>query len=176
MPHLLPVHGKRPRFGKNCRLAPTAVLTGDVVAGSDCTFWFGAVVRGDVNAIRLGDAVNVQDNAVLHCTYQRHALTIGDRVSVGHGAIVHGCTVESDVLVGMGAIVMDGAYVESGCLIAAGALVTQGTRCASGWIYAGRPARQLKALSEEAFADEVGRIASAYPMYAGWYTEGWETT
>ncbi len=150
---------------------PTAVLTGDVVCGDHCTFWFHAVVRGDVNAIRVGDKVNVQDGACLHCTYQKFALAIGSRVSIGHRAIVHGCTIEDDVLIGMGAIVMDGAHVESGALIAAGAVVTQGTRCASGWIYAGTPAKPLKRLSEAAFRQEVTRIAEAYPMYAGWYED-----
>jgi len=144
-------------------------VTGDVVCGEQCTFWFGSVTRGDVNRIRLGSHVNVQDGAVLHCTYQRFALTIGDRVSIGHRACVHGCTLQDDVLIGMGAIVMDGALVESGTLIAAGAVVTQNMRCESGWIYAGVPAKPIKRLSEEAFADEVTRIAKAYPMYASWY-------
>ena len=148
---------------------PTAVLTGDVVAGRGCTFWFHAVVRGDVNAVRLGDQVNVQDGAVLHGTYERASLAVGDRVSIGHRAIVHGCTLHDDVLVGMGAIVMDHAVVESRCLIAAGAVVTQGTTCETGWIYAGTPAKPLKRLSEETFAGEVQRIARAYGMYAGWY-------
>ena len=172
MSHLLPVRGHRPRLGPDCRVLPTAVLTGDLVAGARCTFWFHAVVRADVNAIRLGDEVNVQDGACLHCTYRRHALAIGSRVSIGHRAIVHGCTLGDDVLVGMGAIVMDGAHVESGTLIAAGAVVTQGMRCERGGIYAGVPARRMKELSPEAFATEVRRIAEAYPMYAGWYERG----
>ncbi len=148
---------------------PTAVLTGDFACGDDCTFWFHSVVRADVNTVRLGDKVNVQDGACLHCTYRKFSLTIGSRVSIGHRAIVHGCTVEDDVLIGMGAIVMDGAHVASGVLIAAGAVVTQGMRCESGWIYAGTPARAIKRLSDEAFRQEVSRIAEAYPMYAGWY-------
>lgn len=148
---------------------PTAVLTGDLVAGADCTFWFGSVVRADVNSVRLGDKVNVQDGACLHCTYREHALAIGCRVSIGHRAIVHGCTIADDVLIGMGAIVMDGVHVESGVLVAAGAVVTQGMRCASGGIYAGVPARRIKELSPEAFTGEVQRIANAYPMYASWY-------
>ena len=169
---ILPVRGHTPRFGADCRLMPTAVVTGDFVCGDACTFWFHSVARADVNAIRLGDKVNVQDGACLHCTYERFGLTIGDRVSIGHRAIVHGCTIGDDVLVGMGAIVMDGAEVESGALIAAGAVVTQGMHCAGGWVYAGIPARAIKALSPEAFGGEVRRIAEAYPMYAGWYGEG----
>ena len=169
MSHLLTVRGHTPRLGPDCRVLPTAILTGDLVAGAGCTFWFHTVVRADVNAIRLGDAVNVQDGACLHYTYEKHALRVGSRVSIGHRAIVHGCTIEDDVLVGMGAIVMDGAHVESGTLIAAGAVVTQGMRCESGWIYAGVPARPIKRLTPEAFAGEVQRIAAAYPMYAGWY-------
>ena len=169
MSHVLTVRGHTPRLGPECRVLPTAVLTGDLVAGARCTFWFHTVVRADVNAIRLGDEVNVQDGACLHCTYQRHALAIGSRVSIGHRAIVHGCTIGDDVLIGMGAIVMDGAVVESEALVAAGAVVTQGTHCEGGWIYAGVPARPIKRLSEEAFGGEVQRIAEAYPMYAGWY-------
>lgn len=172
MSHLLTVRGHTPQLGERCRVLPTAVLTGDLICGDDCTFWFHSVTRGDVNAIRLGDKVNVQDGACLHCTYEKYGLTIGSRVSIGHRAIVHGCTIADDVLIGMGAIVMDGAHVESGVIIAAGAVVTQGTRCVSGYIYAGLPAKPIKALSEEGFAQEVQRIANAYPMYAGWYGLG----
>ena len=171
MSHIIPVRGHSPQLGPRCRVMPTAVLTGDLVAGADCTFWFGAVVRADVHRVRLGDKVNVQDGACLHCTYEKHELHIGSRVSIGHRAIVHGCTIEDDVLIGMGAVVMDGAHVESGTLIAAGAVVTQGMRCVRGGIYAGVPARRIKELSEEAFVGEVRRVAEAYPMYAGWYGE-----
>ena len=169
MSQLIEVRGARPQLGPGCRVLPTAILTGDLVAGSDCTFWFQSVCRGDVNAIRLGDKVNVQDGAVLHCTYERAALTVGSRVSIGHRAIVHGCTVEDDVLIGMGAIVMDHAHVESRVVIAAGAVVTQGTRCKSDHVYAGIPAKPIKKLTPESFAGEVARIADAYVMYAGWY-------
>ena len=172
MSHLLEVRGKRPQLTETCVVLPTAVLTGDVVAGEQCTFWFHSVVRGDVNTIRLGDYVNVQDGAVLHCTYQGASLNIGSRVSIGHRALVHGCTIDDDVLIGMGATVMDHAHVQSRCLIAAGALVTEGTVCESGWIYAGLPAKPLKRLSDEAIRGEVRRIAKAYPMYAGWYGDG----
>ena len=172
MAHLVRVRSHAPQLGAGCRLAPSATLTGDVVAGPECTFWFNAVVRGDVGAVRLGEAVNVQDGAILHCTYRKFDLTIGNRVSIGHRAIVHGCAIADDVLIGMGAIVMDGARVDTRVLIAAGAVVTQHTHCESGWIYAGVPAKPVKRLSEAAFAEEGGRIAEAYPMYAGWY-EGW---
>ena len=166
---LIPVRGRTPRLGPGCRVLPTAILTGEVLAGESCTFWFGSVVRGDVGRVTLGDRVNVQDGAVLHCTYERFDLTIGSDVSIGHRAIVHGCTVADEVLIGMGAIVMDGAIIETGTLVAAGAVVTQGTRCASGGIYAGVPARRIKELSPGAFAGEVLRVAAAYPRYAAWY-------
>jgi len=148
---------------------PSAIVVGDVHAGEDCSFWFQSVTRGDVNSIRLGNSVNVQDGAVLHCTYEQAALTIGSNVSIGHRAIVHGCTVEDDVLIGMGAIVMDHAVVQSGTLIAAGAVVTENMICKSGWIYAGVPAKPLKKLSQDAFQQQVNRIAMAYPKYASWY-------
>lgn len=169
MSQLIEVRGKTPQLGEGTKVFETAVLTGDITCGKDCTFWFQSVVRGDVNAITLGDKVNVQDGAILHATYQKAALTIGNRVSIGHRAIVHGCTIHDDVLIGMGAIVMDHAVVDAGCLIAAGAIVTQGMHCESGWIYAGIPAKPIKKLSPEMMADEVNRIADAYVMYAGWY-------
>lgn len=169
MSYLIEVRGKYPQLAESCIVMPTAILTGDVIAGEHCTFWFHSVIRGDVNSIRLGDKVNVQDGAVLHCTYQKAALSIGNRVSIGHQAMVHGCTIHDDVLIGMGATVMDHAMVESGTLIAARALITQGMVCESGWIYAGVPAKPIKKLSPEAFAQEVGRISEAYPMYASWY-------
>ncbi len=170
MNQLLEVRGKTPQVPASCVIMPTAILTGDVRVGEHCSFWFHTVVRGDVNSIVLGDYVNVQDGAILHCTYQGADLRIGSRVSIGHRALVHGCEVGDDVLVGMGAIVMDDAVVESGCLIAAGAVVTQGMHCRSGHIYAGVPAKPIKELSPEAFQQEVQRIAQAYPMYASWYS------
>ncbi len=169
MLQLIEVQGKSPNLGKGSKVFDTAVLTGDITTGENCTFWFQSVVRGDVNSIVLGDKVNVQDGAILHCTYKKAALTIGNRVSIGHRAIVHGCTIHDDVLIGMGAIVMDHAVVESGCLIAAGAIVTQGMHCESGWIYAGIPAKPIKKLSPEMMKGEVNRIAEAYVMYASWY-------
>ncbi len=163
------VRGKTPRFGKDCYLAENATIVGDVVMGDACSVWFQAVVRGDVHWIRIGHRVNIQDGAVIHCTYQRAPTTIGDDVSIGHRAIVHGCTIHERVLVGMGAIVMDHAVVEPHVLIAAGAVVPEGMQLESGYIYAGIPARKLKPLSEATFRDTVARIARNYIAYAGWF-------
>lgn len=163
--------GKRPQFGEDCFFAETAVVVGDVVMGSQCSVWYNAVLRGDVHYIRLGNKVNIQDGAVIHCTYQKFPTTIGNNVSIGHNAIVHGCTVHDNVLIGMGAIVMDDCVVESNTIIAAGAVVTQGTRVASGSIYAGVPAKKVKDISNELIAGEIERIANNYVKYAGWYKE-----
>jgi carbonic anhydrase/acetyltransferase-like protein (isoleucine patch superfamily) len=170
MPLLLPVHGIHPQFGTNCWLAPNATVVGDVVMGADCTVWFNAVVRGDVHRIRFGNRCNVQDGAVIHCTYQKAPTTIGNDVSIAHNAVVHGCTVEDRVLIGMGAIVMDGAVIGTGSIIAAGAIVTQNTVVPPGSIYAGNPARFLKPVSEQA-AEVFARTAANYVMYAGWFRE-----
>lgn len=166
------VRGHGPRFGEGCFLAENAVVVGDVVMGERCSVWFHAVVRGDVNAIRIGHRVNVQDGAVLHCTYERAALTIGDDVSIGHRAIVHGCTVHDKVLIGMGAIVMDHAVIGSGSVIAAGAVVTQGTVVEPGSLMAGVPARRIGPVSPELSSGEIERIARNYQLYASWFTEG----
>lgn len=166
-----PVNGVLPRMGKNCYLAENATVVGDVVMGDDCSVWFTAVVRGDVNAIRMGNKVNVQDGAVIHCTYQTAPTTIGNNVSIGHRAIVHGCTIHDNVLVGMGAIIMDHAVVEENVLIAAGAIVLEKTRLESGHIYAGVPARKVKRLSPEQFQHYIERIANNYVMYADWFRE-----
>jgi len=166
---ILPVQGKSPQFGDNVFLAENAVVVGDVVTGADCSFWFHSVVRGDVNAIRMGNKVNVQDGAIIHCTYLKAPTTIGNNVSIGHRAIVHGCTLHDDVLVGMGAIVMDHAVVESNVLIAAGAVVLENSVLEAGHIYAGVPAKKVKALSAEAFKDSIERIANNYVMYAEWF-------
>ena len=166
---LLPVRDRFPQFGRDCWLADNATVTGDVVCGDECSFWFQSVVRGDVNAIRLGNRVNVQDGAILHCTYQRTETHLGNNVSIGHRAVVHGCTVGNNVLIGMGAIVMDGVVVPDRVLIAAGAVVTEHQHLESGWIYAGVPARKLKRLDPERLRGEVERIAAAYVQYAGWY-------
>ncbi len=166
-----PVKGIEPQFGDNCYLAENAVIVGDVVMGNDCSVWFHAVIRGDVNAIRMGNKVNVQDGAIIHCTYLKAPTTIGNNVSIGHRAIVHGCTLHDNVLVGMGAIVMDHAVVEENVLIAAGAVVLENSRLEAGHIYAGVPAKKIKAISPETFKDTIERIANNYVMYAGWFKE-----
>src|SRR5580693_2313230 len=149
MPVLLPVKGVYPTLGANCFVAPNATIVGDVVAGDQCSFWFNAVIRGDVNSIRLGDKVNVQDGAVLHCTYQKTKTIIGSNVSIGHNAIVHGCTVHDNVLIGMGAIIMDNAEIGSNSIIAAGAVVLEGTKVEKGSIYAGIPAQKIKDIPQD---------------------------
>lgn len=165
------VSGIAPKFGKNCYLAENATIVGDVVMGDDCSIWFQAVVRGDVHYIRMGNKVNVQDGAVIHCTYKRAPTNIGNNVSIGHRAIVHGCTLKDNVLVGMGAIVMDHAVVEENVLIAAGAVVLENSHLESGYIYAGVPAKKVKALSTDTFKDTIERIANNYIMYADWFRE-----
>jgi carbonic anhydrase/acetyltransferase-like protein (isoleucine patch superfamily) len=168
---ILPVQGKHPQIPADCFVADNATIVGDVTLGAQCTVWFNAVIRGDVNAIRIGDKTNVQDGAVLHCTYQKAATTIGARVSIGHKAIVHGCTVEDDVLIGMGAIVMDHAVVGTGCIVAAGAVVLENTQCEPGYLYAGVPARRIKPVTEEQRANML-RTADNYVLYANWFSEG----
>lgn len=169
MPIILPVENKRPQWGHACFIAPNATIVGDVTMGNECSVWFNAVVRGDVNYIRIGNRVNIQDGAVIHCTFERNGTDIGDRVSIGHNAIVHGCTLESDVLVGMGAIVMDRAVVRSGTIIAAGAVVLEGTVCEGASIYAGVPAKRVKSLEGAASAGEISRIAQNYLRYSRWF-------
>jgi carbonic anhydrase/acetyltransferase-like protein (isoleucine patch superfamily) len=171
MPIILPVNGISPQFGKNCFIAPNATVVGDVITGDDCSFWFNAVVRGDVNFIRLGNQVNIQDGAVLHATYRKSTTILGNQVSVGHLAIVHGCTVGDHVLIGMGAIVMDHARIGNNSIIAAGAVVLEGTVVEPGTIYAGVPAKKVKDISEDLINGEINRIAANYVMYAGWFKE-----
>lgn len=163
--------GNSPVFGKDCWLAENSTIVGDVVFGDECSIWFNAVVRGDVNSIRIGNKVNVQDGAVLHCTYERTKVEIGNNVSIGHNALVHGCTVEDNVLIGMGSIVMDNCYIESNCILAAGAVLLEGTRMESWSIYAGVPAKKVKSLSPELFQGEVQRIANNYIKYASWFKD-----
>jgi carbonic anhydrase/acetyltransferase-like protein (isoleucine patch superfamily) len=160
-----------PQFGQKCYLAETATIIGDVVMGDECSVWFNAVIRGDVNSIRIGDKVNIQDGAVIHCTYKTAPTTIGNRVSIGHLAMVHGCTLHDNVLIGMGAIVMDHAVVHSGSIIAAGAVVLENTIVESGWIWAGVPAKPVKKVSLELLKGQIDRIADNYVMYSGWYEE-----
>ena len=166
---ILPVNGVSPRLGENCFVAPNATIVGDVLCGNDCSFWFNSVIRGDVNSIKLGDKVNVQDGAVLHCTYQKTRVEIGNNVSIGHNAIVHGCKIHDNVLVGMGSIVMDNCEIGSNTIIAAGAVVTEGTVVPPGCIYAGIPARKVKDISEELISGEINRIAQNYVKYSGWF-------
>lgn len=169
MPVILPVKGIQPEFGKDCFIAPNATIVGDVIMGDGCSVWFNAVVRGDVNSIRIGNKVNIQDGAVIHCTYEKTKTIIGDNVSIGHNAIVHGCTVDDNVLIGMGAIVMDNAHIGSNTIIAAGAVVLEGTQVEPGTIYAGVPAKKVKEISMELVNGEINRIANNYIMYASWF-------
>lgn len=162
------VNGKSPVIPDDCYVAENATIIGDVVMGNLCSIWFNAVVRGDVHFIKIGNKVNIQDGAIIHCTYQKHPTVIGNNVSIGHNAIVHGCTVHDNVLIGMGAIVMDNCVVESNAIVAAGAVVTQNTVVESGTIYAGVPAKKVKDISESDFAGEIERIANNYVMYSGW--------
>ncbi len=169
MPVILPVKGVSPEFGKNCFIAPNATIVGDVVVGDDCSIWFNAVVRGDVNSIRIGNKVNIQDGAVLHCTYEKTKVFLGNNVSVGHNAIVHGCKVHNNVLIGMGAIIMDNCEIGSNTIIAAGSVVTEGTVVPSGCIFAGVPAKKIKDISQELIKGEIDRIANNYLMYSSWF-------
>lgn len=163
--------GNSPKFGKDCWFAENATIVGEVTMGDQCSVWFSAVVRGDVNSITMGNKVNVQDGAVLHATFEKFKTTLGNNVSIGHNANVHGCTVEDNVLIGMGSIVMDGCYIESNCIIAAGAVLLQGTKVESWSVYAGVPAKKVKTLSPELFKGEVQRIADNYIEYSSWFKE-----
>jgi carbonic anhydrase/acetyltransferase-like protein (isoleucine patch superfamily) len=169
MPVILPVRGFTPSFGENNFIAPNATIVGDFISGDDCSFWFNCVVRGDVNSIRLGNRVNVQDGAVIHCTFERSKTIVGNNVSIGHNAIVHGCVIGDNVLVGMGAIIMDNAQVGENCIIAAGSVVLENTIIPPGTIYGGIPAKKLKDISGSAAAGEIGRIAENYLKYSGWF-------
>ena len=171
MPVILPVKDVSPQIPDDCFLAENATVVGDVVMGNQCSVWFSAVVRGDVNYIKMGNKVNVQDGAVIHGTYQTAPTNIGNNVSIGHNALVHGCTIQDNVLVGMGAIIMDGCVVESNTIIAAGAVVTQNTRVEAGSIYAGVPAKKIKDISKELISGEIDRIANNYIKYSSWFKE-----
>ncbi len=161
--------GHSPQIGSDCFLAETAVIIGDVQMGEQCSIWYHAVLRGDVNSIRIGNRVNIQDHAMVHCTYQKTRTLIADDVSVGHNAIVHGCRIEEKVLIGMGAIVMDEALVERGSIVAAGAVVTQGTHIKEGELWAGVPAKKIREVPESLQTGEIERIAQNYLKYSGWY-------
>jgi carbonic anhydrase/acetyltransferase-like protein (isoleucine patch superfamily) len=171
---ILPVEGISPEFGADCFIAPNATIVGDVVMGDQCSIWFNAVVRGDVNSIRMGHKVNVQDGAVIHATYKKTKAIIGNNVSIGHHAIVHGCKVHDNVLIGMGAIVMDYAEIGSNSIIAAGAVVLEGTIVEPGSIYAGVPAKKVKEVSPEQISGEINRIANNYVKYSSWFKEAGE--
>lgn len=163
------VHSISPILGKDCFLADTAVVIGDVIMGDQCSVWWGAVVRGDVNAIRIGHRVNIQDGAVIHCTFEKSQAIIGNDVSIGHNAIVHGCTIEDEVLVGMGAIIMDLTIVQKHVIVAAGTVVLENSVLESGWIYGGTPARKIKELDPDTRQFFITRTAENYIKYAGWF-------
>ena len=169
MPTIIPVNGKSPEIPEDCYIAENATIVGDVVLGKQCSVWFNAVIRGDVHYIKIGNKVNIQDGAVLHATYKKSPTNIGNNVSIGHNAIVHGCTIKDNVLIGMGSIVMDDCVVESNSIIAAGAVVTKNTIVESGSIYAGVPAKKVKDINEELLTGEIHRIAENYIKYSGWF-------
>ena len=164
-----PVNGKLPQIPGDCYIAENATIVGDIKMGNQCSIWFNAVIRGDVHYIKLGNKVNVQDGAVIHATYQTSPTNIGNNVSIGHNAIVHGCTIHDNVLVGMGSIIMDDCVVESNSIIAAGAVVTKNTRVEAGSIYAGVPAKKVRDVSTELISGEINRIANNYIKYSKWY-------
>lgn len=163
------LNGITPRFGEDCFLAETSVIIGDVETGNHCSIWYNAVIRGDVHYIRIGNHTNIQDNVVIHATYKKSPTTIGNNVTIAHGAIVHGCTIMDNVMIGMNAVILDNAVVESNTIIAAGSVVTKGTLVTSGSVYGGIPAKKIKDISPELLHGEIIRIAEAYSMYAGWY-------
>ena len=165
------VKGKSPIFGKDIYLAENATIVGEVEMGENCSVWFNSVVRGDVNSIKIGNKVNIQDGVIIHCTYKKAGTIIGNNISVGHNAIVHGCTIEDNVLIGMGAIVMDGVIVESNSIVAAGAVVLEGTHIKSGTIYAGVPAKKVKELNKDQTARVINKIATNYMMYSSWLND-----
>ena len=167
---ILPVKNVKPSWGHDCFIAPNATLVGDVVMGDKCSVWFNAVIRGDVHYIKIGNNTNIQDNAVIHATYKYAPTNIGNYVSIGHSAIVHGCTVHDHVLIGMGAIVMDHAIVDEYVIIAAGSVVLEKTICESGFIYAGTPAKKIKPITPEQ-REMLNTLPDNYVMYAAWFTE-----
>ncbi|MFT4781998.1 MAG: carbonic anhydrase/acetyltransferase-like protein (isoleucine patch superfamily) [Psychroserpens sp.] len=171
MPIIKSVKGKHPQISDDCYIAENATIVGEVFVGKQCSIWFNAVVRGDVHFIKIGDKVNIQDGAVIHATYQKSPTTIGNNVSIGHNAIVHGCTIHDNVLIGMGSIIMDDCIIESNSIIAAGAVLTKNTIVASGSIYAGVPAKKVKDISQELISGEINRIADNYVAYSSWFKE-----
>ena len=171
MAYIYPVNGIDPQMGDNCFIAPNATIVGDVIMGDQCSVWFNAVIRGDVNSIRMGNKVNVQDGAVIHCTYQKTKTIIEDNVSIGHNAIVHGCHIHENVLIGMGSIVMDNVEIGSNSIVAAGAVVLENTKIEPGSIYAGIPAKKIKDISHDLILGEINRIAENYVKYSSWFKD-----
>lgn len=165
------VNGKSPQIPADCYVAENATIVGDVQMGKECSIWFNAVIRGDVHYIKMGNKVNIQDGAVIHATYQKSPTTIGNNVSVGHNSIVHGCTIQDNVLIGMGSIIMDDCIIESNSIIAAGAVVSKNTIVKSGSVYAGVPAKKIKDVSKELISGEIDRIANNYVKYSSWFKE-----
>ncbi|MBC7566476.1 MAG: gamma carbonic anhydrase family protein [Pedobacter sp.] len=165
---ILPVKGVLPKWGINCFIAPNATIVGTVEMGDNCSVWFNAVIRGDVNSITIGNDTNIQDGAVIHATYLKAATVVGNRVSIGHNAIVHGCILKNHILIGMGAIVMDNAVVEDYTIIAAGSVVLENTLCESGFIYAGIPAKKMKPITDAQRA-LLNKLPDNYIMYADWF-------
>lgn len=166
-----PVKGKYPQISKDCFIAENATIVGEVFIGNQCSVWFNAVIRGDVHFIKIGNKVNIQDGAVIHATFQKSPTTIGNNVSIGHNAIVHGCTIHDNVLIGMGSIIMDDCIIEPNSIIAAGAVVTKNTHVESGSIYGGVPAKKIKNISKELISGEIDRIANNYVEYSSWFKE-----
>lgn len=163
------VRGKTPVIGKNCYIADNAVIVGDTTIGDNCSIWFGVILRGDVNYIKIGNNVNIQDNAVVHATFQKSPTTIGNNVSIAHGAVVHGCTIHDNVLIGINSVVLDDVVINSNSIIAAGAIVTKGTVVESGSVYGGAPAKKIKEMSPELLHGEIERIVKNYDLYSSWY-------
>lgn len=167
---ILPVNNISPIIPDNCFIAENSTIVGDVKLGDNCSVWFNAIIRGDVHCIEIGDRSNIQDGAVIHCTYQKAKTVIGNDVSIGHRAIVHGCTVHDHVLIGMGAIIMDHAVINEYCIIAAGSIILENTVCESGYIYAGSPAKKIKPISEEQ-RKLLDRLPNNYVMYSDWFKD-----
>ncbi|WP_299130854.1 gamma carbonic anhydrase family protein [uncultured Winogradskyella sp.] len=171
MPIIKPIRGIHPQISEDCFIADNATIVGEVTIGQNCSVWFNAVIRGDVHFIKIGDKVNIQDGVVIHATYQKSPTTIGNNVSIGHNAIIHGCTIKDNVLIGMGSIIMDDCIVESNSIIAAGAVLTKNTIVESGSIYAGTPAKKIKDISEALISGEINRIANNYVKYSSWFKD-----
>ncbi len=168
------VRGFTPKIGKDCFLADNAAIIGDVVMGDECSVWFGTVLRGDVNSIRIGNGVNIQDGSVLHTLYQKSTIEIGDHVSIGHNVVIHGAHIRDYALIGMGAVVMDDAEVGEGALVAAGSVVLSRTKIGPHEMWAGAPAKFVKMVEPEKAKEMNEKIARNYLMYSKWYTEGEE--